>query len=740
MERYERLWGPIGKVSYILSLFLFIAALLFSGNAMLSDGLFIAFWMGILLGTECFYDIRKNISLSAAVQISSISAFITLFWLVTIWESVICGADIHLPVAVVGMLSLLISTILWIAILCGHRTRAIGSAIGSFLKQNSYVFVVVLLFCAGYIECFTFLFKSDSFTYYSTLLSNEGQWTFSLSDISKFQIAYHSTYGYSLFVFPANYLLRIYGIGVRLTNLFLTIATIFCLNDILRQLFPNKKNLFYALLLSTFAFNPLIMGLAQEMNMDMPMACFMVWFIWAFMRRKRVYSLFFAGLLCFTKENAVVMLLGFMAGIYLYRLLSTIRRHEFKISSFVTVLNPLEWTIACAPVLFVINMLIFNVWSFGVSDTASTAVEYGYAVNTFQFNLDYILIKLKQMFVFNFQWLSIPLAIWGLILRLTSSKEERHGREASAGILLSFCCYVVFHLTFFTYPHYRYLIPSAFFFTVFTGAMLSRLNSARVSHVSIAALAGAFLIQSFYSIDPITNGMSRKLPTGHGEIISESYYSEVSGHSSYIWLEKDGGDLSNECFRDYVQNNRQYLGFERCFERFLAEIDYSQDTGLIVSPIFDDDYWGADRWTATNMFGMWQREVIHWNSRLKQLTYESGDIPLRWLSMPLNRAEFEDCSDVWYVELPYKPEWDYESFMEQFETLEEREFTWGQWMFRAYRVKLADNGGRLSRESQNGDKRRMEGIAHEGNYTGRRIGNETLSSDNRHIKAAAPYL
>lgn len=690
--RKNSIWIKFGKVCYITSLILILAALAVSAsNAALSDALFIAFWVGFFCGTIGFYNNRENVSVSAAAQMSTICAFIMVFWLCTIRECVVHHANVHYPIAVTGALSLVGSTVLWTIALFQRRSRSIGTSIGAFLKQNSYVFIVFLLFFIGYLECFTFLFKSDSYIYYSTIQLNEGRWTFSLSDISKFQIGYHSTYGYSLFAFLANYVVRIYGIGVRLANLCIIGATLLCLNDILRQLFPNKKKLFYALLLLIFVFNPLYMGLAQEMNTDMPLACFFIWFVWAFMRRKRVFSLVFACLLCFTKENAVVVLFGYMAGIYLYRLFRVIRGRNFKLSSFLTVIEAREWWIVIAPVLFGINMLLYNNWHLGETVAAVEVTDPNYVlVNSFQINLPYIWIKLRQIFVMNFQWLAIPLAILGCFLLFKSAGEKRERQETDIGITVSFILYLAFQLVFLTYPHYRYLIPSSFYFTCLAGAVLSKLKSRPLCNTVLAAVAGLLLVQSFYSIDPLTNKNAKMVSTGNGQIISEGYYGSVPESPYHLALVKDGGDMSSEYFRDYVQNNRQYLGFERCFEKFMREIDYSQDIGIVISPIFSDGYWGDDRWTCNNMLGTWEMENIHWNSRLGQLTFEDKDSFIRWVINPVSEAQFDSCSEVWYIELPYKPEWDYEGFLAQFDVQEEKQVQWGQWSFNAYRVELAE--------------------------------------------------
>lgn len=683
--------GKCKRACHYLAIGLFAAAFAAGGySSFVSNLLFLGFFGMLMLGAVGYYLDRERTALSTAAQMSSLCLFGLVFWLCALRETVVHHTPFCVPVAAAGALVLAFMAALWTAALFKGRGRTIWASVAAYCRENAYVFIILALFCAAYLECFTFLFKSDSNVYYTSVQANEGTWNFSLSGIASFQIAGHAAYGYSLFAFLGNYILRIYGIGLRLANLGLTVVTVLCLNDILRMLFPGEKKLFYALLLGVFACSPLVMGLAQEMSADMPMACFLVWFVWAFMRRQRVYGTFFAGLLCFTKENAVVMLFGFMAGVYLCRLFRAVRRHELKLSSFITVLDAREWLIVAAPLLFLVNMRLYNSWNFGGMQAGPEVADPNYTlVNTFCVNLPYIVVKLRQMFVMNFQWLVFPLAALGLVLLLVHRKEKRPQPEVRVGLVGAFCGFVAFQLLFFTYPHFRYLVPNAFFFTVFAGAVLSRLKSRALGNVVLAGMAGAFLVQSFYLVDPITNATGRQISTGGGQIVSEAHFIGSPSNANYLTLLKSDADAGGEYFRDYVQNDRQYLGFERCFEKFMRQIDYSQDMGLVMSPIFDDGFWGGDVWTFTNMLGSMERETVRWNEKLGQLTYEKSDTPIHWLSTPVDGEQFKDCSQVWYIELPYKPGWDYEGFLAQFDVQEEMEVSWGQWSFNAYRVELA---------------------------------------------------
>jgi hypothetical protein len=670
-----------GKICYCTSIIIFLLSFVYGNqNTEISDFLFILFWCVLFIGSFFFFMARKAISEALALQCLSISILIWGFWFSTLRESIVYKADYNKIVALSGCLALTFMVIIWSIISATKKTPYVHLFL-NYIKHNYYVFIIILVYLFFYLECFTFLFKADSNAYYTTLVANEGLWTFSLSDIQKFQLGYHSTYGYSLFVFLGNYILRIYGIGIRIANFLLLAITLFCLNDILRNIIPKQKNIFYALLLEVFACNPLILGIAQEINTDTPMTLFLIWFIWAFLHHYKIYTIFFACIACFSKENAVILLFGYVAGVYLYRLITEHKNLCFK--KIFTILKPNEWAIIIAPIFFLANMLLYNSWNYGGTDAVTIAGKN--MVNSFQFNLEYICIKLSQMFIFNFQWLYLIMFTAGIVLLVILHKKSTLN-EIEMGIFISFICYSAFQLFYFTYPHYRYLIPNAFYFMIFTGIIAKNINKKALCNSVLLIFTLLFIVQSFYSVDIISNHVFRNVSTGNGKIISQAYYGGDAEFPNHLLLEADGGDLTNEIFRDYVQNNRQYTRFEKCLEKVFTKINYTNDKAILLSPIYKDSYWGNDCWTFYNLLGTLDRNSIHWNQRLKQFTYEENDLVIHWLNSEDYFHAFDEYEEIWYIEFPYDTPFDFKQYKKQFEIKNEITITYGEWKINAYRI------------------------------------------------------
>ncbi len=683
----------VGKYGYIAVLLLLLAALAaskFSGS--ISDLLLVVCEEGLLACAICSLLSRKRFSTGGALQMSTVFFLLTVFWVYTLYKSIRHHTAFNAVTACIGAAALGGSLISWLIILFRDRTKEVRELFRTAVKQNWHVILVSVIFFALYLDCFNYLFKSDSEIYYNTIAQNTGHWDFTLRDLSVFQIGYHSSFGYSLFVFPGYYLIRINGIGVRIVNYLMIVATLFCLNGIITALYSRMGRTVKTMLLLLFVCNPLVTGLAQEISMDMVMTCFFVWFVWAFVRRHSVFVPFFAILLCFTKENGIVLLFGFMAGIFLFRLIEDWIKNGFPLRRIFRLLKLHEWMVVYAAMLFAGCFVLYNNWHSG---SAGQAVEDGVkllVVNTIGINKPYILIKLKQMFVLNFQWLVIiPAGL--LVIELICRAKKFRIREEALALLGAFGCFAVFQLFYITYPHYRYLVENAFFLTILTACTVYDLKWKKLQAVVPAVLSVVFLVQCFINIDPVTKKLSRLVSTGNGEIFSEAYFASDPRAAGCALYEEEGGDLSSEVFRDYVQNNRQYLGFERCFEKFLKEIDYTSDTGILVSPLFDDGYWGRDIWTSVNMFGTFEREKLHWSKARGQLTYDVNDAPISWINTDPEgmKAGMQRCRQVWYVELPYRPDWDYDGFINQFRIAETKEVTEGQWSFRAYRLLLTES-------------------------------------------------
>ena len=640
-------------------------------NILLRVGAFV--WLYSMI---FFFKANNNFKDCILIQFLTVNLLCFLFFLISYMCSYRNGVIINNTNALSLIMSFSIGTLICM-ILYVQKFKQIKKSFVKYCSKNKYIFLLIFFIIIQYLPVFSFLFKSDSNTYYATLVENTGTWDFNIKNIDSFQLGYHATYGYSIFAFIGNSIISKFGIGIRLVNLFFIIITVMRFNDIIKKLFNDRSKIFYFSLCGLFAFNPLILGLEQEISIDFPMLCFFILFLWAYIYQKNIYMVFYSMCLCFSKEIGIVFLLGFSGGIVLYRIILNIIQKE----KTVKILKSNELRVLYSILIFIINLLTFSIWGAHTSDIKTK----NNLINSFHFNFKYIIIKIKQMFIFNFQWVVVLIIILGLILGI---KNRIKIKEIDCGIIFSFLSFLIFQLSYFTYTHYRYLIPMAFFTAIFLGYILNwKFEKEFIRIIILFFCMTLFTIQSYFFVDPISNNIFKKIKTGNGFLISQNYMSSDKNNPEYMIYEENGGDLSNEVFRDYTQNNRKYECFEICFEKAFSKIDYSENTGILISPIYDDGFWGKDKWTFSNLFGTLNRESIRWNEHFNQLTYEKNDTKINWINSENYTKEMSKYDKVWYFEFKYPSNFEFENYISKMNIIESFDINYYGWQISVYRIK-----------------------------------------------------
>lgn len=671
----------VGSICYKLTMPLFIIALFLSNKSFeTSKNFFVSIFLVLVLGTIFLWFERRKIELDLAIQIAPIFILVSMFWILALMNNISIKCDFHYKIAIYGMIVLLLVTLFWLQCVFFHR-KEWKYRIKRFLKKNNYIFCVIVLFVIFYIDCFTFLFKSDSNTYYQTSLNCLSGWKFVLSDLEQFKLGYHLTYGYSLFISIGNYLFPNDGIGIRAINLLLMIQTLFFMNGINRELFQKKSKWMYSLLLCCFAFNPIILGIIQEMNIDMPMMWFFVWVVWAYLKKKDILLIFSSLLFVFSKENAVFVLGGLVLGIVIYRGIIQIKDNRNLNPFFLFEKN--EWFVGMSFVCFVIcSFFLGNRWG-----AESTQIESQLGlVNTFQFNLEYIGYRLKQLCILNFQWIVVIMCLVFIIFFIYKRPKVKI-RDIHCGMIVAAIFYNLFQLLYFTFPHYRYFILNAFFTELMIGGIIFYITKNKKIQINVLlVLSALFLGQSYFPIDFVSNNLFKTISTGNGKIISLSHYSSSLENPSVLITEQQGGNLDNEKFRDYVQHSRQYTRFEKCFEEVLTEINYDSNKGIMIIPLYDEPGTGKTDWTFVNLFGVTDANTIHYNEITKQLSFDTEDNSINWISYTDLQNNYDLYSEIWMIEFPYETP-NKANYPSDYTVIESKTINYGEWKIVAHCLK-----------------------------------------------------
>lgn len=642
-----------------------------------SDYLFALFWLLFLLSNVTLTRYADKTSRSTSVQMAVVCGLLLGFWVLNLIASIHSGINIHKKCALSGLIALLISTLAWARYsLQTHFYRGPRTII-EYISFNLVKLVPVILFVILSIPTLNLLFKSDSYTYYSMLADGAGKWNFSLCDVQPFRLGYHASYGYALFTYLGFYILPWQGIGIRVAHIILAVTAYFALASVLKKLFGGREDAFYVSTSACFLFNPLILGLIQEMNLDFPMTCFFCLFVWAHCTGKKVLAVFFAALTCFSKEIAIVLLFSYAIGVVIGRVIS--RGSRFR---FTKVIRIWELCIAIPALFYMVDMFIQPVWG-GSGGDKPTGLG---AVNTFHINPGYIVFRLKELLVLNFQWVAIAVICLGVVF-IIIKKEKLVFNPVLVGLALSMGAYVILTVLYFTYPHYRYLAPSAMYTPLIIGWAFYWVRG-RMKAIAPLLIATLFGIQSFISVDPLSNCIFRQVNTGNGSIISLAHYSDDLNKSGILIDENQGGDLTNEVFRDYVQYNREYTQFQRCFECLLETIDYSDDVALVVYPVFRVGNVETAQYTFVNFFGVNEADQIR-ISETGTLTNSPFGEDINWVSIDNIAEEAERMDSIWVIQLPSEePIYGLADYLSEFDVRQVVEQRCGIWEVRAFEVGL----------------------------------------------------
>ena len=326
----------------------------------------------------------------------------------------------------------------------------------------------------------------------------------------------HLSFGFSTIVMLLIYCLGDAGIALQMGNIFVLIIGTVYFYRIVKHVFNNRTRLFYFFATTVFAFSPYMVGMVNYYSLDYYMLCLFPVFVYYTITSNYYIATIASFFFCFTKEPAVIIMAGYCIGMAILDLYN--KRNVFT-----------EWKyyLLALPLLCWLGLLIMlGPW---VGGNHSVGI-----------NIDYIVDKLKVMYVLNFHWLFLLLVVFGTLF-IVSLRKQRI--DTSIYIILPIITgqlfFTVFSCFFITVNHPRYNDVTAFslvFLFVFVMSYLSE----RITTVCMSCMSILLLISSFYTLDPITRAVFPNIHCGSTTMISTS--DNVGDATIYnkqmLWQEK----------------------------------------------------------------------------------------------------------------------------------------------------------------------------------------------------------
>lgn len=435
----------------------------------------------------------------------------------------------------------------------------------------------------------------DAWSYYKMFMKACENFNFTFAQfVREFSLAGHPTLGYAgvlaigEFLFPGQYF------GIILVNLILAAITYWCLYKILQKVLPNAGTCYWVLAVCTASVLPLTLGTFSYFQPDMGIVYFFIMTLYCFLYKKQILMLFSLCLLALSKEIGCLAAAGFILGIFIY----TMGRKKgggLMRRVLIFLKQPLGYISLIGGAGFILYLFLFR--SVGGQNWSYQAGEFENFA-TFRFQPEFILYKWKQFLLLNFNWIIWSTILVCLILMIRKKRWKDLKRKAAIFSVISvwiiqvlfYCSYINFVL-----PRYHVLIDASI--VIIMLFFLGTWGRSRKVRIYLIIIGGLFLIQSYYTIDPVTKIAFRTKEN----IVIENY--------------KDG-----ENQRDYTVYNHQFNYLSQVYEEVLRAIDYDGTQDVL-------------NWEAVAQSEIGENGLL-WDMKERKYAYKTNEntIPVRVLN------------------------------------------------------------------------------------------------------------
>ena len=382
--------------------------------------------------------------------------------------------------------------------------------IKKLIKNNWELIVLIILVIILSYDPNWYQFKWDGYLYYLSIYDN------SLTQMSELGLYGHLSLGFSTIVMLLIYCLGDAGIALQMGNIFVLIIGTVYFYRIVKHVFNNRTRLFCFLATTVFAFSPYMVGMVNYYSLDYYMLCLFPVFVYYTITSNYYIATIASFFFCFTKEPAVIIMAGYCIGMALIDLFQ--KRNVF---------TEAKYYLFALPLLCWLGLLIMlGPW---VGGNHSVGI-----------NIDYIVDKLKVMYVLNFHWLFLLLVVFGTIF-IVSLRKQRVDTNIYIilPIIMGQLFFTVFSCFFITVTHPRYNDVTAFSLVFLFVFVMSYLDE-RITTFCMSCMSILLLISCFYTLNPITRAVFPNIHCGSTTMISTS--DNVGDATIYnkqmLWQEK----------------------------------------------------------------------------------------------------------------------------------------------------------------------------------------------------------
>ncbi|MDE5818735.1 MAG: hypothetical protein K2I07_05375 [Lachnospiraceae bacterium] len=412
--------------------------------------------------------------------------------------------------------------------------------------------------------------------------------------------------------------------GMILGNVIVFLTGICAYYGILRAVVPEKKEIFYAVCTAVYAWSPFMLGMVNYYSLDFYCICLFPVVLYFTVKKQWILQVVSGIFFCFIKEPAIVIY-GFLCiGIVAVELCGKgTGRFADRVKGLFC--RPQYYAMALAAVLWGGTILILGGWG---------------GTGGFALDMKYVTEKLKVLYLFNFNWIFVLLALLLGVFLFARGGISRNGfwlflSGKSRNVFWLFPLlsaqmgFTVFSCLFVTVNHARYsnIIPMCLYLTadVFVLELSDDIKMTRMRFLPVvpAVLSALLLTACYRTIDPVSKYAFDTFPIGDGTMISTGSVNTVPG--------------------DAMIYNKQTLWLEKALWEALAVVDFERD--IVLFPAVDQCTYYFDGFREVEILqeGEYGEYVEYWNPKVsrREITASGDNIPFAVFMVP--DAEAVEC-------------------------------------------------------------------------------------------------
>ncbi len=461
-----------------------------------------------------------------------------------------------------------LSFIPWILI-CVALILLIGISvknIGKIQLRFSPVIPVMLIFSVVVIcYCNNSPQYDETLYYYKALVSAD---TFDFSFKSVLDLAWHDhpMIPYAMYITAGQVVFGTYT-AVIVQNLILSLISIFCVYKLLIFYTDNsaKGKIFSAIGTAVFAFSPVFITNCLCLNSDFPILAFTPIFLCAIAYDKKIVM--FASALCllFSKLPGTALGIIIIGTLILTEVLHSIKNK----SGVLKALKNRLCLIVPLAIILIYFAFFLNIWGDSLLSSAGT----NDVPNCFTFDLRYIMLRLSQFFVLQFNWILTAIIVAFAVLLLIKKRKAIGSslfleiKPSSIAIIVSFFAYLFYCLSYVTHAHVRYQNLSIFYLVVFACVILYRFCNIYYIRYTVLSLISLLMLSSFFSnSDFISNRLFHSYEFSGNKLLNTH---------AFAW-ENPIGDLT-----DSIVYNSKFTSLNSLYEKAHKELGITSKDNII---------------------------------------------------------------------------------------------------------------------------------------------------------------